>query len=274
MDLTSLSIQSRKVALEAFAVSDVTGLLARVYPAINSTFTGLLGKFASDDPYKGLTGKQQDFMRLLTNHPYMDIRPLRVYTPEGLNSHYAAYSKTLLASAQYASKVLQDSLNPYSTFLSKILTNTGDRIGTQLFDADYAAMQKRREGLTADMSKCFKPGSTKTESTLGDVVGRNADWADLFKDADSITSFITSVDRKVLNRKVEDCVALVNKLQEQIKAGTFGDVSPQVVKNLAEGAYQIASELEFFALVYYRVLVFNECLNSSIAYITKTLQAK
>lgn len=274
MDLTLLSIQSRKVGLEAFAVTDVTGLLARVYPAISDTFSGLLGKFSSNDPYQGLTGKQQDFMRLLGNHPFMDIRPLQVYVPEGLTANYTVYSKALLASAQHAAKVLEDALNPYSTFLSQILTNTGDRISTRLHDADYAAMQKRREGLTADMAKCFKPGSTKTETSLGDVFSRNADWQEVFKDGDSITSFITSVDRKVLNRKVEDCVKLVNKLQEQIKAGTFGEVSPQVVKNLAEGAFQIASELEFYALVYYRVLVLNECLNSSIAYITKTLTAK
>lgn len=273
MDLTTLELKRRQVALEAFAVTDVTGLLARIYPAITEVFSGFAGKFHSDNPYVELTGKQQDFMRELQKHAYMDIRMLTAYVPEGLTSGYAEYSKTLLAASQHASGILTKTLSPYSTFLGSLVTNAGERTATHMSSREYAEMQKRREGLAADMAKCFQPGSTKTDSTVGAVVTRNADWVDVFKQADSITSFITSVDRKLLNRKVDECVKIVNTLQELIKRDQFGKVSPEVVKNLAEGAYQIASELEFYALVYYRVIVLNTCLNSTIEYLQKTLKA-
>ena len=67
--------------------------------------------------------------------------------------------------------------------------------------------------------------------------------------------------------------ALLNTLLTKLNRGDLDDVSPQVVKNLADGAYQAACEVEFYSVTYYKVHALAGALDRTTDTLLKTLKS-
>jgi len=51
---------------------------------------------------------------------------------------------------------------------------------------------------------------------------------------------------------------------DKIKRNEFQQMSPEVINNLSEGTYQMARELEFYSVIYFKVQVFINSINKTI----------
>ena len=69
-----------------------------------------------------------------------------------------------------------------------------------------------------------------------------------------------------MGKKLDEAVILTTKLIDKINRGQMKGVSPEVVKNLSEGVYEVAKEMEFFSATYYRVMSLNESLNRTVTH--------
>lgn len=263
--LNSLRIQRDATALESFNTADLPSLLRNVFPGMVSEFKGFINKFVPDEPAIALTSKQNDFLKEVMKHSYMDISPLTAYVPEGLNVSYYKYSEHLLPAAKYAANILSGTLSAYTVFLSQLISNKDQKFSTTSFMATYKGLDNARNKMNMDLGGCFKRGSTVTDVTFGDVVDRNADWQHVFQVSNEVTKLINTVDRKALNKKIAECAELLNIIMEKIKRNEFDGISPQAINNLADGTYQIASELEMFSVIYYKVSAYAESINRTIA---------
>ena len=262
--LNSMRIERDIVALEASLSQNTQQLLANIFPSIVDEFNGFIGRFMPSTPAIALTSKQFSFLKEITKHNYMDIVSLGAFVPEGLNTTYLKYAEKLMPAAVHASGILSGIISTYSVYLSQLITNKDHKLVTQSFTKVFKELADERESISKDLGKCFKNGSTATDTTIGKVIDRNNDWSKVFHSCNELTKLINIVDRKALNKKVEECSHLLSLIIKKVKQNELENISPQNVENLADGAYAVASELEFFAVTYYKILAYTESINKTI----------
>jgi hypothetical protein len=266
-------IEPTVIALEAFSASDVTSLFSKAIPAFIKEAAGFTSEINPETPKLLITPQQADFIKEVNKYPYFNIGPLAAYVPEGLNVTYLEYTKELIPAANHAANILTG-MTAYSTFLSQLITNHDQRLSTTSFERTYTQLANERNKLNSALGNCFKKGGTVTQRSLATVVDRNKDWAEVFHACLLATKQIDSVDRIKLNKKVQECKSLLEIVIRKIENKELDDMSPNVIRNLADGAFQIASELEFFSVTYYKVLAFTTSVNRTVEHFYKVLEEK
>lgn len=263
MPLKKLQIQRDIVALEAFSVSDVTGLFKNFMPSIKASFQEISNSFNPSAAGVALLPSSSEFLKDIPKHSYMDVKILSAFVPEGMDAKYRAYAEVLLRAAKHAAEAPKR-LSDFNVYLGRLHSATGGHRSTEDGTLAYRDMEKTRKEINREIGDCFTSGSSRVETTIGKVIDRNADWQDIFAMCDAMTSEVMSVDRKKLQKQIQDCNEFLAAVERKLKAAEFEGVSPNVVQNLADGAYQLASELEFFAATYYRVEVFVTSVNRTV----------
>lgn len=261
------------VALETFSVQtlDVTSMLKKVMPDIKSHFSNFVARFSANDKPIPLSRDQRNFIKLVEKHNFVDISPLAVVVPEGFDADFVVLGNVLHQAADHALKV-RDLLNTYTTYLAMLITNEFQRFETKNSVQVYQGMQTERDQVLKELGALFKPGSHETKRQYGQVVTRNKDWEIVFGEVDALSKQMNSVDRTALNHKVKEAGQLMDKVISMLKDGKLESSAPEVAQELAEGAFQIASELEFFSVIYYRVMAYVTSVNTSVDKITEILK--
>lgn len=269
--LNSLRLTNEMIAMEAFSVSDLSGLLKRAFPQMVDDLKSFIGIASPLQEAIQLTPQARAFVNdVVKKHSYVDTAPLAAWVPEGMTCTYLEYLPVLQASVDHAEKIVNETLIPYCTFLARVLTNKEDQLSTQAYN--YAGLDKIRDGLQAENAKCFKHGSSQAQVSMSDVVKRNNDWETVLHTSNALLDKMNKVDRKALNKKIEESTDLLDKLIRKIKHDDLTAVSPQVVETLSNGAYQVGKELEFFSVTYYRTLSFVEAVNKTVTNSTAILK--
>jgi hypothetical protein len=260
------------VSLEAISGADIKSLLTETIPGIIGEVKGYFNKFLPSQPGITLNFNQNDFIKEMNKHSYLDISPLRAYVPEGLEVTYLEYSEELLESAMHASNVLNGVMSAYTVFLSQLISNSDAKLSTSSFLATHKDLEKKRIRLNEEIGECFGKGSTKAEVSIGEVINRNNDWEKILKNSDAILKLVNNVDRNTLNKKVKECVTMLDVIMEKIKRGELDNASAETVKNLSDGAYHVACELEFFAITVYRAMSFAGALELTAKHCVEVLK--
>jgi hypothetical protein len=264
-----LQQQRDVVALEAFTAPDLSGLVNKVFPTIESGIAGFRGMFTTT-PAVGLTSNQRDFLKHIEKERYTNMMPLAAFVPEGLKVSYLEYAMALFAAAEHASHV-PAVINDFATFLASLVSNRAAIFETTSKRKQFYSLKESRDAFTKAISKCFD-GTNRSEVKIENVIDRNADWAEVLKHCDTMSRAMNSVSRKELNRKIEECTELLERIGKMIQQGHFDKVSPEVVMDLSEGAYQVASELEFYSVMFYRVEALCQSVDRTMKHVEKVLQ--
>lgn len=254
------------VALEAHIVPDLSGLVQRVFPSILDGISSFKGYF-TPAPAMAITSDQKSFLKQLDGRPYAALMSVGAFVPEGMKSTYLEYAAVLHPAVQHAQKATKV-IDDFATFLAMIMTNKASLHETGTKKKFYAELQEERLKLAKDIQSCFN-NSTKTDVRIEDVVKRNSDWENVFKVSDELTKEVNKIERTHLNKKVDECTEMLDRIGKQIHAGHFDKVSPAVILDLSDGAYQVASELEFYSIVYYRVLAFSQAVTRTVKHVEK-----
>ncbi|MNU19586.1 hypothetical protein D3C71_78170 [compost metagenome] len=264
MTSTTLRLRRDLVALEAFTTPDVVGLLKRVFPSIKEEFGSFMARFSPNEQGLSLTGGQKVFLHDLGKHNYADVLALSAWTPEGLKVTYLEYAMVLDSAVAKASHLMDNVLVPYSAYLAQLVTNLDAKYSSENITLNYKAMAQDRDVMNAALGKCFVPGSSKAVATIGQVIKRNADWPAVFTTTDALVQTMNKIDRAALKKKIAECTDLLDRIAGKIKREEFEGVSPSVLQNLSDGAFQVASELEFYSVTYYKVLALTEAVNRTV----------
>lgn len=243
-------------------------LIHRFLPNARGIFAGLVSKFQPSGEGIALTRDQRAFMKIVEEHKYMDLAPIVAFVPEGLNTTFMHYMNTLSAPVEHASKV-QERLTGYSTYIAMLLTNKDERFSTVDSALVYKGLEEQRATFQKDLGACFQTGSHTTDVRYGDVVERNTDWNLVFPAAAQLADKMNGVNRKILTQTLHDTVHLMDRLIEAAKRDDFKGASPTMLSELADGAYQMASECEFFATTYYRVMALTTAIDRTTKNICK-----
>lgn len=260
------------VSQEAISMSGIMHSLSSLIPSIQQNFHNFVHGFTRNEPAIDLKSNEQDFIKLLDKQIYLNLSPLMTFVPEGMNVTYLEYLLVLKDLALHCHDTALDQLNVYSVFLAQIITNRNFKYSIGPSDTRYNKMEATRKELTDRMAKCFKTGSSKAESTYGDVVSRNAEWRDVFTALQIASTTINKISREALHKKAEECNSQLEIIIKQIKNNEFNGAGPEVTNHLSNGAFQAGAELELFTVVFFRLTTLNTAISDSVNKISKILK--
>ena len=271
-DLNGMRIQVAQVGMEAFAGANIAKLMTDTLPSLVTDVKMFFGRFNPNELGITLKINEREFIKEINKHSYLDISPLAAFVPEGLDVPYLQYTIVLEGAAMHISNILTGVMNSYSVFLGQLISNPDAALSTVSFNKDHESLEKSRLQLNMELGACFKNGSTKTEVSIKDVVDRNSDWAEVIKSANTIMELVNSVNRNVLNKKINECSEYLDIILEKIKRDELKNLSPEGIKNLSLGAYNIASELEFYSAIYYKALAYITSIEQTTEHFEKVFK--
>ena len=268
----ALRIQKEIIAMEVFSTANVGDMLKRAFPVLVAEVKDLFGTIDPAAPAIPLPKDAKAFISEIKKHRYLDISPLTAYVPAGLEATYDIYETKLRHAVEHCDGIFERVLNPYASYLSQLITNKEAQLETINKRAYHKQMELTRDEINKEIGSVFKKGSTVTQSSLGSVVSRNNDWEPVMQRVFLLSDRMNRIDRKALTKKITECSQLLDTLHGMIRRGEMMGVTPEVVENLSEGAYQVARELEFYSVTFYRVQALAESVNNTTASVMATLK--
>jgi len=255
-----------KITTEGFASSMRT--------FIPNIFSGLVASFtdtALENEVINLPRDQRKFLELVSKVSYNRLSEATVVTPEGLVTNYLQLAQTLKQAVVHSKEKLDESLNHYGRYIAVLINNPTMWLSTKDEMVYYSNLEKDRTALASLMDACYDPGNHNTSTQYQDVVGRNNDWYDILKTTLEVSDALNGFDRKQIKKSITNIVELVELIRSKAKVdgGLNDNISSQVLTGIADGAYQIAKELEFHAVIHYRALALTTALTESIALVTE-----
>lgn len=272
MDHNALRIERDRLALEAPLSLDLVGLFQNTFPSIRAGFSNLVQRFAATEPAVPLTSRQRDFLRLVEPKKYLELAPIVAYVPEGMESSYPHYLDAVLAAVEHAAHYSPKHLNQFALYLSQLVSQSDQHLASTSFEREHVASEEARKKLNAELGACFRVGSSRSESSYGAVVARNKDWYEVFEKNDAQAKLVNTVNRKDLDRKIAECVELMDILSVKLSRGDFQGISPQTITNIADGAYGAAQEMEFYAATHYRSMAISTAINRTMSHVFEVLK--
>ena len=240
----------------AGAVDVATAMAGRVKGLMPSIITGFKGasELADLEKLADLSKDEQAFLKIIGKVSFAEIRAIRADLPEGFTGDLEAYSKTLQVCANSLARLAPDVLHPYTVFLGQLVSTKNVSVFTDDKAHIYNAMEAQRKAGYANIAKFFPKRKLAENSRIGEVLSRNEDWKHLFISLKSATDTINAVDRQLLKQLMAQSEDYLNILQDMLKKGSLAGITPETSKALANGAFQVASQVEYYTVVYYRVL--------------------
>ena len=247
------------------ATEGVSELLVKVMPGINNGFKTILNTIKSTSIIEVLFEDSLEVALGKVN--YVSLSKLDLPVPEGLQVKYLTYLETLESSTRRLVD-LPKNLEDFTRYVAGILTNHDSRVSTVSQDNLFRELDSSRGVAYAAISSCFN-GGTRAKRKYSELVDRNADWPVVESKVKVVVKELNQYDRSDLIDKAKHLHSLLQKVEQTSKRGGFDLANPNVLKTLAEGAFQLASELEYLSVLYYRVLGLTKAVAEDIKLIKK-----
>lgn len=247
------------------ATEGVSELLVKVMPGINNGFKTILNTIKPTSIIEVLFEDSLEVALGKVN--YVSLSKLDLPVPEGLQVKYLTYLEALESSTKRLVD-LPKNLEDFTRYVAGILTNHDSRVSTVSQDNLFRELDSSRGVAYAAISSCFN-GGTRAKRKYSELVDRNADWPVVESKVKAVVKELNQYDRSDLIDKAKHLHSLLQKVEQTSKRGGFDLANPNVLKTLAEGAFQLASELEYLSVLYYRVLGLTKAVAEDIKLIKK-----
>lgn len=254
------------------AQEGVSELLKTTMPSLVNGFQALVNTIKPKETVMALTVKEAVLLNRVEQITYINLSDLMLPVPEGMQTKYLTYIVILEDAIEYAQGIAAN-LEEFTKWVAKIITNASMRNDTARHDNRWRKMQDEREVRYKAIGSCF--GTTNNDKLkYSKLLDRNADWHEVINRAHGLTKAINKIDRTELLKQSKHVQSLLEKVLETSKRNGFDATSPEVLASLSEGSFQIASELEFYSVVFYRTSTFLNRLEAAIATLDKSTSLK
>lgn len=254
------------------AQEGVSELLKTTMPSLVNGFQALVNTIKPKETVMALTVKEAVLLKRVEQITYINLSDLMLPVPEGMQTKYLTYIAILEDAIEYAQGIATN-LEEFTKWVAKIITNASMRNDTARHDNRWRKMQDEREVRYKAIGSCF--GITNNDKLkYSKLLDRNADWHEVINRAHGLTKAINKIDRTELLKQSKHVQSLLEKVLETSKRNGFDATSPEVLASLSEGSFQIASELEFYSVVFYRTSTFLNRLEVAIATLDKSTSLK
>lgn len=256
-DVQSYGFLMGRLVHESISSDTVFDIFRRVLPNITGLIEHLqpeIARFTSPDTLVKFEGNTAHVtMDKIRRTDFLGYKDLLVTVPEGFEGKLADFLHMLNDQGSSLFSSADKFLNQYILELAAFLSNADVRIQMSSHDALFRQIAKEREGHLKQYKSFFKPGSTLSRQPLGKVVARFADVEEVFKQADLLARYQKKADYKLVASQLARASELLSLIRERVEKEDITKFSAPVVKNIAEGAYQVAAFVEYLSVHAYAV---------------------
>lgn len=243
------------ISMEASVLSNMVDTIKGIFPEMLSN---LKTAFNSTEELPKIEIKMSGEHKFIVNEikafPFSEYGELSTVVPEGFHGNYLDYMKVLIHSTDVLRAVPEKIIKPYYVYLSVFLSNKDAKKSTTDNEAFYKGVRAGREKLNHEIGRFFNDSDPTSKLRINKLIHNSSGIKDMFEFSELLKKQVDKVDISELNKTSRQCMDLLDIIMKQIKEGTIANVTPETTKNLANGAYEIARELEFFSVVYFRII--------------------
>ena len=250
-------LRSRLVA-EAEVGTSALSIFKNIIPAsielISSNFTAL-ANFVSGEraDLKGVkSSDRRALIRALEKFDYIAYEETLIVVPEGFEGKLIPYLQVLLSQSTSIQKDIEATLSQFTTELGVFLSNKDAQIALSGVVDAYKKARTQREAYTK-ATKAFYGAKNQARSRvrLRDAIDRSRDLVQIFELEAKIKRARDQISYKAIQAEADKAVKMLGLVRERLDRGDIENVSPMVAKKLSEGAYEVASYLEYMGVYSY-----------------------
>ncbi len=273
IDFATLSIISKQLSMEGYAqesfIGDFSKYVSNIFNAFRHTSDFLEVKGFSKYPEQNnLSKENKAFIGTVNSVPFAELMKLSATVPEGMICKYVEILQPLLETSEYLKGIQAHVVQPYSLYLASFLSNENTSLSTESKAFEYSKLEQARDRRIAQFTPLYNPDSYVTQTTVGRVVDRNADWYLVLGMQKAIITNLEAINRKAIKKEVDNCVDYLALIADNIKRNKT-KTRAEAAERLSLGAYQVAKEMEYFSISYYRALGLNSAIEDTVKHIQK-----
>lgn len=272
IDFSTLSIISKQLSMEGYAQEGLIGDFAKhvssIFNAFRHTSDLLEVKYFARHPDQiPLSKENKRFINTVNSVAYADLMMLSATVPEGMSCTYLEMLEPLLETSEYLKGIQAHVVQPYSLYLASFLSNENTSLSTETKRFEYKKLEDDRDQRLSIFSKLYDADSYNTKTTVGKVISRNADWQPALGMMQKVISNLEAVNRRAVKKEIDTCVDYLALISDSLKRNKTR-TSPEAAERLSLGAYQVAKEMEYFSISYYRALGLSAAIEDTMEHIT------
>lgn len=273
IDFATLSIIRKQLSLEGYAqesfIGDFSKYVSNIFNAFRNTSDFLEVKGFSKYPEQNTLSKENKaFINIVNAVPFTDLMKLSATVPEGMICKYVEILQPLLETSEYLKGIQAHVVQPYSLYLASFLSNENTSLSTDSKRFEYDKLEQARDKRINQFTPLYDSDSYKTQTTVGNVISRNADWHFVLGMSQAIVTNLEAVNRKAIKKEIDNCVDYLALIADSIKRNKT-KTRAEAAERLSLGAYQVAKEMEYFSISYYRALGLNSAIEDTVAHVRK-----
>lgn len=223
--------------------------------------SGAIGQLVSIRPTFFLASKVEEAKLQKLN--YLAVADFHAQVPEGFNARMVEYLAVLEECAVHSQDLLTRLVNPFVTFLEDISTNKASMASVTRYANAQKMTSNERDKLNAAMGKCFKVGSHATSAKLSSIFVSKAEYIQAVDASECLSVWLTKTDDKKLQAGVDRACVLLDRIADDVGEGKIVEASKTNLTHLADCAYELGREVEFYALLVYRIHAVSASMNNA-----------
>ena len=243
----SADLSLRIIASEAGILSNLANSIKnnfnpiKEFLASSASFTDIM----IDKPDLELTREQQKLFSKINGTNFVRLSEL----PVGVMPNMKAKLTDLQPVVEDAIKRIKafntEIVTPYYIRLSTFVSNKDAKLSIKDETHIYKKLAQDRESVAKHNATYFSNKDGSGKSTVGDLIARSGDLDHVFDHVNRYRSEFREIHLDSIKDSIKGCVSLLDDIINSISDGTVTEVSPEVVKSLAHGAYEVALQAEF-----------------------------
>lgn len=175
-----------------------------------------------------------------------------VMVPEGFEGNLHDYLDSLCTMGRDIGGQALKLLQAYSTELAMFLSTRDIRTALKSQQAYYKKVADETKAKQTIIAGFFNPkASSRSRYPLGKLMHRWTELGDIYLDAETLASVRKSINYHAVQEEVKRCADLLKLIKTRVESRDVDEISAEVAKNLATGAYEVARYVEQVALFGY-----------------------
>lgn len=230
-----------------------------------------------------LVGKVKDFASILTfqtenemtldgmdrrkerqlEGSFLQFRDVLIQVPEGFQGEFLPYVRDLNQLGLTLFEQADQLLSSYRFTLAALVSDKGNRTAVRDMSVQYKKASEAREAIVKQLATHFH-SDVRSRSRLVDVLPTYRDCHALIAETKALQLRVNPKQLKQIQRSVREIAETMQVLENQVSSKDVIGISPRVVSNVADGAYELARYVEQIAAYHYASLSIVGCVKQLV----------
>lgn len=179
-----------------------------------------------------------------------------VTVPENFNGYLLEYGEALSACLKEVIPMQSEILSGYNRSLSMFLSNKDDRESFISHDEVYKKAEAKRLAINKLISNFFGIYNGRAKLEIKKVLRKLGELPHLIDTLRIIGDNSKPSVIHSMNDNLKECTAKLDMIIKRIRENAYEIVSPERLRALSEGAFEIGKFCEMVSLLYYQAMMF------------------